>query len=51
MADHADQAIKVFIKVRPLIQREKNENASSLWAVSNNSIKSIDKQYDLRFGK
>lgn len=47
----ASNAIKVFIKVRPLIQREKNDNASSVWQVSGNTIKSTDKQYELIFGK
>lgn len=47
----ASNAIKVFIKVRPLIQREKNENASFLWQITGNTLKSTDKQYELMFGK
>jgi hypothetical protein len=47
----AGNAIKVFIKVRPLIQREKNENANSVWQVTGNKIKSTDNQYELAFGK
>lgn len=43
--------IKVFIKVRPLITREKNENLTSLWQISQNTISSIDKQYHMTFGK
>lgn len=44
-------AIKVFIKVRPLIAREKNENSVSVWQTEGNTIKSIDKQYEMSFGK
>ena len=47
----ASNAIKVFIKVRPLIAREKNENANSVWQITDNIIKSTDKQYELMFGK
>lgn len=47
----ANNAIKVFIKVRPLIAREKNENAISVWQTDGNSIKSKDKQYEMSFGE
>ena len=45
------KAIKVYIKIRPLIAREKNENASSVWQTDGNTIKSIDKQHEMSFGK
>lgn len=44
-------AIKVFIKIRPLIAREKNENLRSVWLTDGNTIKSTDKQYEMSFGK
>ena len=44
--------IKVSIKVRPLIQREKNDNLPSLWSlIDENTIKSNNKEYKLSFGK
>jgi hypothetical protein len=44
--------IKVCIKIRPLIQREKNENLQPLWSlVDENTIKSHNKEYKLSFGK
>jgi hypothetical protein len=43
--------IKVAIKVRPLIAREKNDNLPSQWTVSENSIKSINKEHEMSFGK
>ena len=44
--------IKVCIKIRPLIQREKNDNLPSLWSVvEENTIKSNNKEYKLSFGK
>lgn len=47
----AANSIKVFIKVRPLISREVNENAASMWKITGNTLKSVDKQYDMTFGK
>lgn len=47
----ASKAIKVFIKVRPLIAREKSENANSVWTVADNTLKSTDKQYEMTFGE
>lgn len=45
-------SIKVVIKVRPLIQREKDENLKSQWCiVDENTMKSDNKQYNLTFGK
>lgn len=45
-------AIKVFIKLRPIIAREKSENARSLWQITDGgTIKSTDKQYEMRFGE
>lgn len=47
----SNKAIKVFIKVRPLIAREINENATALWKINGNTIKSTDKQYEMTFGE
>lgn len=47
----ASNSIKVFIKVRPLIAREKNENATSVWQIAGNTLKSTDKQYEMTFGE
>jgi hypothetical protein len=47
----ASNEIKVFIKIRPLIHRERNENANSVWSLAGNTLKSTDKQYELTFGK
>lgn len=45
-------SIKVAIKVRPLIQREKDENATSQWTVlDENTIKSHTRDTKLTFGK
>ncbi|KAL7044909.1 hypothetical protein ACKWTF_002101 [Chironomus riparius] len=42
--------IKVSIKIRPLIQREKNDNLPSLWSlIDENTIKSNNKEYKLSF--
>lgn len=44
--------INVCIKIRPLIQREKNENLPSLWSlIDEKTIKSQNKEYKLSFGK
>lgn len=43
--------IKIFIKVRPLIARERNENLTSQWIISENTMKSIDRQHQMTFGK
>lgn len=47
----ASNAIKVFIKIRPLIHREKSENAQSMWNVSGNVMKSTEKDYEMTFGE
>lgn len=47
----ASDNIKVCIKIRPLIEREKNENAQVVWRVQDNKIKSLDGQHDKAFGK
>jgi hypothetical protein len=47
----ASNAIKVFIKVRPLINRETTDNATSVWNVVGNTLKSTDKQYEMAFGE
>ena len=45
-------SIQVSIKIRPLIQREKDSKLTSLWSVSNgNTIKSNNKEHELSFGK
>jgi hypothetical protein len=43
--------IKVAIKVRPLIKREKDAKLNSLWIINDNTIRSLDKQYNYTFGK
>lgn len=44
--------IKVVIKVRPLIKREKDQGLSSKWYVQDNTIKRIDSSdgTSFRFG-
>lgn len=45
-------SIKVAIKVRPLIEREKEENRQSLWTVfDEKTIKTQNKEHVLSFGK
>jgi hypothetical protein len=43
--------IKVAIKVRPLIKREKDAKSKPVWKIDENQIRSLDKQYNCTFGK
>jgi hypothetical protein len=43
--------IKVCIKVRPLIDREKRDELKIVWEIKENKIKSLDGQYEKVFGK
>lgn len=51
MSANEIKVIKVFIKIRPLIAREKNENAVAVWQVLGNTLRSTDKQHEMSFGK
>lgn len=43
--------IKVCIKVRPLIDREKKDELKTVWEIQENKIRSIDGAYEKTFGK
>lgn len=47
----ASNSIKVFVKLRPLIEREKHENAASVWKLSGKTLKSTNKEYEMTFGE
>jgi hypothetical protein len=40
--------IKVAIRVRPLLKRKKE---TKLWNINDNSVNSLNKQYNYSFGK
>jgi len=47
----ASRHVKVAIKVRGLIAREKNEGLASQWSIKDNTIKSNNKEYEMTFGE